>query len=232
MNQLPFATIGVLLAALVALVLTLGFMKYAPPWASEFAFALGGLNYNPGGLVVPAGYHVPTTPYLPPAASQTTGVWRFISGTAASYNTKQMTLRRQNADGSYTAIVFEFYNTGGGPSLPIIGINVTGMTTAAQVRGIVATTLAAQGFLVTLLTGANMRVTQPVAGDAADIGFLGDFHSSGLFVIGPDIPRGDDLFSIYGQTIFFGGYELSVPLRIGRIYGMAPVAEPFTGETA
>lgn len=229
MNEVPFAIMGVLLAALVALVLAL---EVAPRLLDECAFALGGLNYNPGGLVVPAGYHVPTTPYLPPAASQTSGVWRFISGTAASYNTKQMTLRRQNADGSYAAITFEYYNTGGGPSLPIIGINVTGMTTAAQVRGITATQLAAQGFLVTLLTGANMRVSQPVAGDAADIGFLGDFHSSGLFVIGPDIPRGDDVFSLYGQTIFFGGYELSVPLRIGRIYGVAPVAEPFTGETA
>jgi hypothetical protein len=230
MNELPFALIGIVLAALVALVLVLEFEP--GKLLGEFAFAIGGLNYNPGGLVVPVGYHVPTTPYLPPAASQTSGVWRFISGTAASYNGLNMTLLRQNADGSATSIQFQYYNTGGGPALPIIGIDVTGMTTAAQIRGITATQLAAQGFLVTLLTGANMRVTQPVAGDAGDVGYLGDFSGLGLFVIGPDIPRGDDVFALYGQTIFFGGYELSVPLRIGRIYGMAPVAEPFTGETA
>lgn len=224
MNELPFAVVGILLAALVALVLVLEFTPSKV--LGETAYAISGLNYNPGGLVVPAGYRVPTAPYMPPAARQTSGVWRFISGNAASYHNKSMTLRRQNADGSFTSIQFTYYNTGGGPSLPIIGINVTGMTTAAQVRGITATQLASQGFLVTLLTGANMRVSQPVAGDAADIGFLGDFDNQALFVIGPDIPQGDDIFAMYGQTIFFGGYELSVPLRIGRIYGAAPVAEP------
>jgi len=197
----------------------------------EWCFAIGGLNYNPGGIVVPAGYHVPTTPYMSPAGNQTSGVWRFISGTAASYNGKQFTLRQMNADGSYTSITFEYY-TGAPPALPIVGINVAGMTTAAELRDVTGEILFQHGFIVTELGAANMRVTQPNPGDAADVGFLGDFDEAGLFVIGPDIPRGDDLFFLYGQTIFFGGFELSVPLRIGRIYGMAPVAEPFTGSSS
>lgn len=193
---------------------------------SEWCWAIAGFQYNPGGLVVPAGYHVPTAVYGAPAARRTSGVWRFVSGTAASYNTKGFTLRQQNADGSYTSIGFEYYNTGGGPSLPTIGIDVTGQTTASQIRTITAAVLGSQGFLVTIIGSADLRLTQPNPGDAGNVGFFGDFDGQNLFDIGPDLPQGNDVFSVYGNTVFFGGVEIAVPLRVGPVLAMGPVAAP------
>jgi hypothetical protein len=210
-----------LFSVLVALMVFLFFV--AQVQREQFVWAIGGLQYNPGGLTVPLGYHVPTIPYGTPAASANAGIWRFVSGTAASFNAKGFTLRQQNKDGSYTSIDFEYYNTGGGPSPPTVGIDVTGMTTSAQIATITETVLEAQGFLVTRTNNA-LRVQQPNPGDAGDVGFFGDFDGANLLVIGNLLATGDDVFSVYGNTVFFGGFEIAVPLRVGPLLAMGPVA--------
>lgn len=191
----------------------------------EWCWAIGALQYNPGGLVVPAGYYVPTVPYMSPAARRNSAIWVFLSGTAASYNGQGFTLRRQNADGSYTSIQFEYYNTGGGPSLPIIGIDVTGNTTSNQMAADTALALADQGFIaaVTPYAADTIRVTQPSAGDAGDVGFFGDFDGAALISIGPSAGEVSGAFSIYGNTVFFGGIEIAVPLRVGPLLAAGPV---------
>jgi len=195
----------------------------------EFCFALGQLQYNPGGLTVPLGYHVPAMPYLPPAGRAGTSFWQFDSNSPTAYNTLPFTLRRNNADGSFTAIQFEYYRAPtAAPSLPIIGINLTGYTTNIQIRNATAVALELQGFDVVAGASANMAVRQPFGGDQGDIGFFGDFNGLGLLTIGPSWNLADqsDSFALYGNTVFFGGNELAVPLRIGLNYGMAPVAPP------
>ena len=195
----------------------------------EGCYAIGTLDYFPGGLVVPAGYSVPTMPYLPPAGRVGAGVWQFDSPTVADYDANTFTLRRNNADGSFTAIEFEYYvSPTPAPSLPIIGINLTGMTTNIQIRNATAFALELQGFDVTSGSAANMTVRQPFAGSQGDIGFLSDFNGGGVFTIGPsaDLADQSDAFSPYGNTIFFGANELAVPVRLGLTYGMAPVQTP------
>ncbi len=195
----------------------------------ELVFSIGQLQYNPGGVTVPAGYRLYNAPYLPTAAQVSQSYWLFLSGVAASYNTKLINLRRNEADGSYTSVAFQYYNTGGGPSLPIIGINVTGMTTALQIRNATAAALRVGGFLAPAGSTGSLLVSQPFPGTQGDTGFMGDFDGAGLIAVGPSYAQPLAALSIYGNTIFWGS-ELSVPALIGPIRGMVPVAsQPFTG---
>jgi hypothetical protein len=194
-------------------------------FAQSLVFSLGSLNYNPGGLVVPVGYHVPVTPYLPPAANVSASWWTFLSGVSASYNGLNINLRRNEADGSFTSLQFQYYNTGGGPALPIIGINVTGLAAAIDIRNATRAALVTAGFVVPNGTPTtSMRVQQPFPGTQGAVGFVGDFNGLGLIawtVNGYQAPI--DPLSIYGNTLFFG-FEVSAPAIIGRTRGMLPVA--------
>ncbi len=227
--MIPSVLFPLLLCLLMLIVLV---HTYRRELLGEYHFALGALNYNPGGLVVPRGYWVPGMPsnsgaiYPAPVASITRGFWQINLATVATYNTKTFTLRQQLADGGFTAIEFEFYvSPTPAPSLPIIGIDLTGLTTTSQVASAIGTALAVQGFRVSA-SGPQLIVTQPFPGSAGDLGFFVDFAAINAINIGPDFGQLSHAFQSSGNTVFFGGVELSVPIRAGLIYGMAPVATP------
>lgn len=199
----------------------------------ELVWSIGGVGYYPGGLVVPAGYHKPTTPYLPRAANQPRGIWQVQGTTVATYDGLTFTLRRNNQDGTYTSVQFECYvNPTPAPSLPIIGIDLTGLTTATQIAAAFAAALATAGFSVLHFSPNDyFSVTQPAPGAQGNLGFLSDFDGGNLINIGATDGQATDVFAIYGQTVFFGAYELSLPIRVGKIYGAAPVASPNVSNT-
>lgn len=223
-----------MLPIFMLLVMMLGAVAYKrallEPIGSSFArMSLGALNYNPGGLVVPSGYHVPTIPYGPPAGSRATAEIVVISPTVANFNTKQFILRRNEADGSFTAVTFGFYVAPtAAPSLPIIGINLTGLTTQPQIATAIATALRTAGFNAPAPTSPNIFLTQPFPGSQGNDAFFSDFNAGGILVISRNGSQGLAI-NLYGNTLF-GGIELAVPVRIGRIYGMAPVAPPLLNE--
>ncbi|HXK20818.1 MAG TPA: hypothetical protein VNG33_23565 [Polyangiaceae bacterium] len=222
------------LSLLVALVtLCVLAFTYRREIFQEYVFTLGTLQYNPGGLVVPNGYWVPGMPsnsgavYPPPAGRVSSAAWIIADPTIGDYNTKTFTLRRQNADGGFTAIEFEFYRAPtAAPSLPIIGIDLTGFTTVNQIAAEIMLVLRTQGFVVQSNGANHLTVSQPFAGDAGDLGFFVDFNGLNAINIGPDFGSTGHVFASSGNTAFFGGGELSVPIRIGMIYGVAPVAPP------
>lgn len=215
------------LVALVALLLACSVAWQFKDELRAQVWALGSLPYNPGGLRVPLGYNLPTCPYSSgPAASLPAAYWQILLGTASSYNGQYFTLRRNEQDGTYTEISFKWYVTTP-PISPFVGINVTGLTTTLQIRNATAAVLRAQGFNVVTPNNNNlMLVQQPFPGNQGDVGFFAT--DDALVSIGPQIGYwiSPPSYAGYGQTVFFGGFETTAPLRIGRIHGMGPVTPP------
>ncbi len=188
------------------------------------------LPYNPGGLTVPKGYRVPAYPYGdPPAGALARLYLTVISAVIATFNTLQFTLRRNEADGSFTAITFEFYvDPTPAPVLPIVAINLTGVTTAIQIANAISLAVQSAGFQSPVGSGAQLIITQPFAGSQGDVAFFNDFNGNTLLAVGAGPAFSPFLLELtqYGDTMFWGGNELTVPLRIGKIFGMAPVVGP------
>lgn len=191
---------------------------------------MNSLGYYPGGLVIPRHYYAYSIPYGVPAGGIGSLYMAVLSTVVASFDQKQFTLRRCEADGSYTAINFEFYvSPTVAPSLPTIGIDLTGLTTLAQIRNEIALAVSSVGFFAPAGSTSRLRITQPFPGSQGDVAFFGDFGAGGLL----EVESGPGWITVpplslhqYGDTMFWGGTELSVPLRIGVIMGMAPTVSP------
>lgn len=216
-----------ILVMVLACLLAFGFLwQFKDEFRLE-VWALGTLPYNPGGLRVPLGYSLPRCPYSAgPGGNLPSAYWQFLTGTAASWDGQYFSLQRNESDGSFTAVSFKWYITTP-PTPPFVGIDVTGLTTVLQIRDATAAALRAQGFLVQTPSNNDLlRIEQPFPGNQGDIGNFTTLDS--LLLIGPEIGHWitPPLYAGYGQTVFFGGFETTAPLRIGRIYGMGPVTPP------
>ncbi len=189
------------------------------------------LNYNPGGLTVPRGYRAYPYPYGDPPAGATGRLYmKVLSAILADYDGKEFTLRRNEADGSYTAVTFGFYVAPSlAPAPPIVGIDLTGLVGTIAIANRIAQVVEVDADFRTGPPGLTnlLIIEQPFGGSQGDVGVFADFTAgtelqigSGLSFGAPDGPN--VTLTQYGDTVFFGSTELTVPLRIGYIFGMGP----------
>jgi hypothetical protein len=145
-------------------------------------------------------------------------LWSITDGTVANYNNGTFTLQSvADVKAGLPGTTFQFYvNPTPAPSLPIIGINLTGLANAAAIGAAIfaAVNTAAVGFSVLTPgpTTASLIFMQNAPGSLGNTQIDTSIWS-GLI----------NGFGIEDSTVFFyGGQSLGIPLLWGPQRGMGP----------